>query len=156
MKKWQRSLWRDSWLLFLTGIPTLAEQTLGLFTTEIAHWFAWGHTAAFVVFVHGVTSGRFSPSRTEWKLQINKPLLLRVTTSGPLVGVVLLICGLVSWQQALAFGLGFLGAFLIFALGAPLVEPVARRLLRVRLGWPLLFLFALLLPILPILLVLLL
>ena len=142
--------WLNAWFLLLLGIPTLAE-TAGAVPPENVTAFAVGDTLGFLVFVYGVVSGRLSPTRKQWEVQISRPRLLQIILAGPIIGVVLFAIRLISWQDAVAFGVGYAGLLLLLVVGAPLAVPSMKRLEAVGISWPILFLIALLVPLIPIL-----
>jgi len=67
------------------------------------------------------------------------------------MGTVLFAVRLISWQDAVAFGVGYAGILLLLVGGAPLAVPSMRRLEAAGISWPILFLIALLVPLVPIL-----
>ncbi|MCY3756940.1 MAG: hypothetical protein OXG96_04390 [Acidobacteria bacterium] len=142
--------WLDAWFLLLLGIPMLAE-TAGAVPPEHVTAFAVGDTLGFLVFVYGVVSGRLSPTRKQWEVQISRPRLLQITLAAPIMGAVLFAVRIISWQDAVAFGVGYAGILLLLVGGAPLAVPSMRRLEAVGISWPILFLIALLVPLIPLL-----
>jgi len=143
--------WLDAWFLLLLGIPNLAE-TAGVVPPEHVAAFIAGDTLGFLVFVYGVASRRLSPTRKKWEVQISRPRLFQITLAGPTMGTVLFAVRLISWQDAVAFGVGYAGILLLLVGGAPLAVPSMRRLEAAGISWPILFLIALLVPLIPILL----
>lgn len=142
--------WLDAWFLLLLGIPNLAE-TVGVVPSEHVAAFIAGDTLGFLVFVYGVVSGRLSPTRKKWEVQISRPRLFQIAVVGPIMGAVLFAVRLISWRDAVAFGVGYAGLLLLLVGGAPLAVPSMRRLEAAGISWPILFLIALLAPLIPIL-----
>lgn len=118
--------WLDAWFLLLLGIPMLAE-TAGVVSPEHVVAFIVGDTLGFLVFVYGVASGRLSPTRKKWEVQISRLRLSQITLAGPIMGTVLFAVRLISWQDAVAFGVGYAGILLLLVGGASLAVPSMRR-----------------------------
>jgi len=118
--------WLDAWLLLLPGIPNLAE-TAGVVPPEHVAAFIAGDTLGFLVFVYGVASGRLSPTRKKWEVQISRPRLFRIALPGPIMGAVLFAVRIIFWQDAVALGVGYTGILLLLVGRAPLAVPSLRR-----------------------------